>query len=163
MGNYRQLGVPLLFPRKVSVYLLAGFIDIFLFWTLFLLHFFHIILQRKKTFVASGGDVSFTGCYGDEKADYRGGVGRGKWAAGLEGAPGPARGDCEAEGAGLGTLEEVEVGRDGGESGRRPRGADSSEGSQELGVASLPAISMCSVNILLPSFLRLCKLCCLKD
>lgn len=48
VGNYRQLGAPLLFPRTVSVYLLAGFIDIFPFWTLFLLLFFHFILQREK-------------------------------------------------------------------------------------------------------------------
>lgn len=54
-------------------------------------------------------------------------------------------------------MGEVEVGRDGGESGRRSRGGRFFRrltGTQGGGVASLPAISMSSVNILLPSFLK---------
>lgn len=157
VGNYRQLGAPLLFPRTVSVYLLAGFIDIFPFWTLFLLVVFYFILQReKKTFAASGGDVSFPGCYGDEKADYKAPIGRGKQP--LDSREPLAQPEVTVEQKGQvwgqwgrwrwGGMEVSQAGGPGGPILRRLTG------TQGGGVASLPAISMSSVNILLPSFLK---------
>ena len=54
--NYRQLYVPLLFPRKVSIYLLARFIYFpppSPFWILF--SSFTSSFREKKIFVVSGG------------------------------------------------------------------------------------------------------------
>lgn len=129
--NYRQLYVPLLFPRKVSIYLLARFIYFpppFGFYSLLSLH----PLGKKKSLLYLG-DVCFPGCYGDEKPDYRASRGWEEWAAGPKVALGPAGDGWEAEGADLGlrhrTGDEAESkqkwepwrGRLGGEAGG-PRG-----------------------------------------
>lgn len=94
--------------------------------------------KKKKTFAASGGDVSFPGCYGDEKADYKAPIGRGKQPLDSREPLAQPEVTVEQKGQVWGQWGRwrwggMEVSQAGG-----PGGVDSSEGSQELRVAGWP-------------------------
>lgn len=88
-ANYRQLCVPLLFARKVSIYLLARFIYFFLLLDCSLSPLLSLHPLEKKFFLLYLGDVCFPGCYGDEKPYYRGSSGEGRMGSRTQGSPWP--------------------------------------------------------------------------